>query len=73
MGHNLIIASKGHRTLVYQDGKVYGNGVEKVQFEHTGGEEPKIHMTTDLHLKSQLDPNNLDEFMKLVEEVLKSQ
>ena len=49
MGHNLIIASKGHRTLVYQDGKVYGNGVEKVQFEHIGGEEPKIRMTTDGH------------------------
>lgn len=70
MAHNLIIASKGRRTLVYQDGKVYGDGVEKVQFEHAGGEEPKIHMTTDEHFKSQDD---LNEFMELVEEVLISQ
>lgn len=49
-GDKVIIASDGHRTDIMINGKLYGDGILKVEFSHdnTGKyEEVKLILTTD--------------------------
>lgn len=47
MNRRIIIASTGTETLIFVDGKVYGERIERIEFEHTGGETAKIRVTAN--------------------------
>lgn len=47
LNKRIIIASTGNATLIFVDGKVYGEHIEKIEFEHTGGETARLRVTAN--------------------------
>ena len=47
LNRKIIIASTGTETLIFVDGKVYGEHIEKIEFEHTGGGTAGLRVTAN--------------------------
>lgn len=47
MNKPIIIATDGKMTMVYSDGKVYGDHISAIEFSHKAGNKPVINITAD--------------------------
>ena len=70
--NKVIIASDGYITQVYVNGKVYGEGIVGIRFEHNAGkvlEAPELILSVDkLPISGDEDTSKFDLFIKKIQE-----
>lgn len=69
-GKPLIIATNGNITMLFFDGKVYGNGIKEVQFSHNAPDVPVVEVMADnypvvpMEMETEMFKSYLESIMK---------
>ena len=72
----IIIVSNGERTYIMADGKLYGDGIVKIQFTHdcTGKNRKDIDLlitSNQIPLSEITNDGEKQDFMKMLEDISK--
>lgn len=72
---SVIIASRGHNTLILCDGKLYsGIGITEIVFHHKAGERSEIKITCDrLPMAPDENADSKDGFKKWLEYLMEEE
>ncbi len=69
-GKPLLIATDGKITMLFFDGKVYGNGIKEVQFSHNAPDVPVVEVMADnypvvpMEMETEMFKSYLESIMK---------
>ena len=69
-GKPVIIANNGNMTLIFSEGKVYGDKIRKIEFTHDAPQLPTVEIEADeypvipLAMKNETFANFLQDIMK---------
>ncbi len=69
-GKPLIIATDGKITMLFFDGKVYGDGIKEIQFSHNAPNVPVVEVMADnypvvpMEMETEMFKSYLESIMK---------